>query len=91
MDRRSGRGAGATGGAGAPPVGELLAARAALLAAGQRLRRLTAGTITGREYDPDAFDAAVLELRRAQERARAVRAAWLRRQALRPAQGTAAA
>jgi uncharacterized integral membrane protein (TIGR00698 family) len=61
MDRRSGRGAGAgaTGGAGAPPVGELLAARAAPFAPG---RALHAALLSGRDALPGLVLVAVIAL-----------------------------
>jgi hypothetical protein len=79
MQRRSGT----TEDVPAQPVGDLLAAEAALAAAGRRVRRLTGDALTGRGYDPDEFDAAVLELRRARGQALAVRSAWQRWQARR--------
>jgi hypothetical protein len=60
------------------PVWELQAAEAALAAAAKRLRLMTVEAVCGRAYDPDAFDAAVLDLRRARGRALAVRLTWLR-------------
>jgi hypothetical protein len=60
------------------PVGELQAAEAALVAAAKRLRLMTVEAVCGRAYDPDAFDAAVIDLRRARGRALTGRLTWLR-------------
>ena len=69
---------GAAGATLARPLEELLAAEAARDAAARRLRLMTGDAVCGRFYDPDAFDAAILELRGARGRALAARLAWLR-------------